>query len=194
MKQRNRKQLIRLSARLLMVSLALLGLGCDERTEETDSGGVLLEVEFVSVPNVVSVNEANTTGGGLVTVTTLNVNSVVARPGSTTSPLMDVELEAIEITFRRVDGGSRVPASLVDRLLFTVPVGGTLTVTNQPIMSLDQLQNPPMSDLLFENGGFDKETGKTFIRMDVIVRVFGRTLGERRVESVPRPHTIEFRQ
>ena len=36
------------STSLILLSLALLAIGCDERTELTDSGGILLEVEFAS--------------------------------------------------------------------------------------------------------------------------------------------------
>ena len=181
--------------RLLMICVALVGLACDERTEETDSGGVLLEVEFSGdgVPVFISVNGTFAVNGE-VAVGSIDINSIVVNNAAPTSALMDIELEALEVTFRRVDSGTRVPPPYVERILGTVPVGGTLTLNNWPIMSTDQLRNPPIEDLLFQNGGFDKETGDTIIRMDLIVRVFGRTLGNRRVESRPRPHTIEFRQ
>lgn len=182
---------------LIVLTPALLFLlSCDERTQETDTGGVLLEVEFSSndVPVIISVNDAVQNNGSLVLVGNIDINSVVADPNGNTSSLMDVELEAMEVTFRRADSGTRVPPAYVERLLSTIPVGGQLTLNDWPIMSVDQFRNPPLSDLLFENGGFDEETGDTIVRLDVIIRVFGRTLGDRRVESVPRPHTIEFRQ
>lgn len=179
---------------LVLLSLALIGLGCDERTEQTDTGGVLLELDFANlIPFRASVNQA-VAGGSVVSADSLVFNSVVADPLASTSDLMDIELESIEVTFERVDGGTRVPPPYVHKLIGTIPVDGTFTVQNMPLMSFDQLSTPPLSDLLFENGGFDKETGLTFVRMNLFIRAFGRTLGNRRVESVPRPHTMEFTQ
>lgn len=177
-------------ARLLVLGLALVvTLGCPERTERTDSGGVLLEVALVDLPGLVSVN-----GNARLQVETMTVNSIVAQPNGETSSLMDVELESYEVTFQRVDGGTRVPVPFVSNILSTVPVGGTLTLTNYLLMTTDQLRNPPLSDLLFENGGFDKETGSTTIKMNLTIRFFGRTLSGREVSSVPRAHTFEFVQ
>ena len=73
-----------------------------------------------------------------------------------------------------------------------MPVGGTLTLTNFPIMSAEQTRSPPLSDLLIINGGFDRETGATFIRLNVTFRAFGTTLTGTRVASQPRTQTIEF--
>jgi len=105
-----------------------------------------------------------------------------------------VELEGIEFTYTRVDRGTRIPSPFFFNLLGTVGAGGTLSYNGMPILSIEQVSNPPISDLLFENGGFDKETGDTVITMNVWVRAYGRTLSGREVQSVPRPHTIEFTQ
>lgn len=179
---------------LVLLALALVWLSCDERTEKTDSGGVLLEVDFGNaIPFRVSVNQA-VGAGSLVTTDSLVINSVIANPLGVSSELMDVELESIEVIFERVDGGTRLPPPYVVKTLATIPAGGSFTILNQELMSFEQLETQPLSDLLFENGGFDKETGRTYIRLNLYIRVFGRTLGNRRVESVSRPHTMEFVQ
>ena len=118
------------SARLLVLLLPLLWLGCEERTEETDSGGVLLEVEFTStgVPVIISVNGSYAVTGA-VTVGTMTVNSVIPNQTVSATDLMDVELEALEVTFRRADTGTRVPPPYVERLLSLVPAGGSLCRT-----------------------------------------------------------------
>ncbi|MCP4662593.1 MAG: hypothetical protein GY856_44930 [bacterium] len=181
--------------RLSLLAIALLVLGCKERTEQVDSGGILLEVEFAAdgIPVRVSMN-SEAAVAGMVQVPTTNIISIVADPTGDVSSLMDVDLEAVEVTYERVDSGTRVPQPYVLNLLGRITVGATLTYQNLPVMSADQLENPPLSDLLYENGGFDKETGDTMIRMNLYLRVFGRTLTGRAVESVPRPHTIEFVQ
>lgn len=177
-------------ARMLVLGLALIVTsGCPERTERTDSGGVLLEVELVDTVGVVSVNTTDR-----LSIETIEVNSIVAQPNGVSSSLMDVELDSYEVSFQRVDSGTRVPVPFVFNIVSTVPVGGTLTLSNYMVMTVDQLRNPPLSDLLFANGGFDKETGNTNIKLNLTIRFFGRTLSGREVSSVPRAQTIEFVQ
>ncbi len=172
---------------MLLLVLPLLVLGCDERTEETDSGGVLLEVEFTSTVSQVGVEENQT-----LSIPTITVSSIVADPSGGTSSLMDVQLRSLETTFTRADTGTRVPPPYFFNIISTVPVGGTLTLSNFPIMSTEQMRSPPLTDLLIANGGFDRETGNTFIRLNVTFRVFGTTLTGTNVASQPRTQTIEF--
>ncbi len=171
----------------MLVVIALLALGCEERTEQTDSGGVLLEVEFTSTVLRVGVEESET-----VTIPTINVTSIVADPTATTSSLMDIQLRTLEVTFARADSGTRIPPPYVFNIIGTVPVGGSLTLTNFPIMSNEQTRVPPLSDLLVANGGFDRETGNTTVRLNVNFRAYGTTLGGTAVSSVTRTQTMEF--
>ncbi len=171
---------------ILLIAL-LLALGCEERTEETDSGGVLIEVEFSSTVLRVGVEETE-----VLTIPTININSIVADPTATTSSLQDVQLRTLEVVFSRADTGSRIPPPYIFNIIGTVPVGGTLTLNNFPIMSTEQTRSPPLSDLLVVNGGFDRETGSTTIRLNVTFRAFGTTLTGTSVSSQPRTQTIEF--
>lgn len=170
---------------LTLTSLALLG--CDEELQETDAGGVALSVEFTVSPSIVGVNDQER-----VTITSMSINSIVLNPSAATSSLMDVEVSTMEVTFTRADSGTRVPVPYVVQLLGTVPVGGNLSYSNLPVMGVQQMRSPPLSDLLFENGATDKETGEDYIRLNVNVRVFGRTRGGEEVASRFRGETIEF--
>lgn len=175
---------------VLLLALSTLGLtlwGCDEELQETDSGGVALRVEFVSSPAVVGVNDSER-----LRVGAMRIDSIVLNPSAARSNLMDVSLSTMEVTFTRADSGTRVPVPYVVQLLGTVPVGGQLTYTNLPILGVEQMRAEPLSDLLYENGGIDKETGEDYIRLNVNVRVFGRTLGGEEVVSRYRGETIEF--
>lgn len=171
---------------IALASLTLL-LGCADPIEETDSGGVILEVEFDNSVFRIGVNDTT-----LVTLNTVTIDSVAVRPGGQTSSLMDVRLRTIEVTYNRVDTGTRVPPAFVYQLTGSIPVDGTLTFNNLPIMTVEQLQNPPLSDLLFENGAIDRETGAQIIKMNVTIRVFGDTLGGTSVVSSPASQTFEF--
>jgi hypothetical protein len=165
----------------------LFALGCEERTEETDSGGVLLEVEFTNTVLFVGVEETP-----VLTIPTITINSIIADPTGGTSSLMDVQLRTLEVTFSRADSGTRVPPPYFANVIATVPAGGTSTLTNFPIMAAEQMRAPPLSDLLIANGGFDRETGQTFIRLDITFRAFGTTLPGTRVATQPRTQTTEF--
>ena len=182
--------------RLVTLSLLVLAtLGCSENEAADQAGdsGVLLDVDWAStggsIPFRVSVNDSDN-----LRIGTITISSLVAEPGGNTSTLMDVELESMEVRFTRGDSGTRVPPPYVVNVLGTVPVNGTLTLQNWDVMSFEQLRTPPLSDLLFENGGFDKETGSTIIRLNLITRVYGTTRGGAEVASKPRIQTIEFTQ
>ena len=172
---------------LMAIAALTLVLGCADPIEDVDSGGVVLEVEFDTSVFRVGVNDAD-----LVSLATVTINSVAVNQTGSTSALMDVRLDTIELTYTRIDTGTRVPPPFVYQLTGSIPVDGTLTFNNMPIMTVEQLQNPPLSDLLFENGAVDRETGAQIIKMNVTIRVFGDTLGGTRVVSSPATQTFEF--
>ncbi|MEM9552990.1 MAG: hypothetical protein AAGC60_01940 [Acidobacteriota bacterium] len=172
----------------LLLALAAVGLlGCEDSIEDTDQGGVALQLEFVDSLFRVGVNDTD-----LVALDTVTIDNVVVRPNGAQSNLMDVQLDTLEFTYTRADTGTRVPPPFVFRVVGVVPVGGNLSYTGLPIMTSDQLRNPPLSDLLFENGAVDAETGSSTITINVTLRAFGRTLGGEEVASSPRTQTIEF--
>jgi hypothetical protein len=186
------------SSRLLILVLpfALLGVGgCSGDAGETDTGGVEIVVtEFDGLPLLVSVNQVADplSGIGLVTVEQIDVESLIEVPGSPTTDLQTVVMQSYEIRFTRADAGTRVPTPLVERVLGTLAPGGNTTYNNLPILRAEQLLNPPLSDLLFLNGGFDSETGSDVIRLNFNLRFFGRTGGGRDVATPVQSFTVEL--
>ena len=172
--------------KILPLTLAVLLFGCSD-LETLDTGGVLLQVEFVDLPGQVGVNESDT-----VQVPSIAVNSIVTNPAGGTSSLMDVLIDVYEVTFVRADTGTRTPPAFIYRRAGTVPVGGTLNLTNFPIMSSEQMRSPPISDLLFENGGIDEETGSSVIKINATFTIYGKTVAGDDVASQPRTETFEF--
>ena len=169
----------------LVVTL-LVTFGCADQ-EEVDQGGVALQVEFVNSPFRVGVNDQDA-----FPIPTIEISSIVANTNAPTSDLMNVALDLYEVTFSRADGGGRVPPPFVFNLSGIVPVGGQLTLSNFPLMSSAQMRGEPLSDLLFENGGFDRETGNSSITLNARFIVFGKTLAGDDVASIPRTETFEF--
>jgi hypothetical protein len=178
----------RVAKTLFALALALTVGACPSRTEKTDGGGVLLSIsDFDELPIAVSVN-----GLGFVQVGRITISNLPKIPGGVTSSLMNVEMESYEVTFTRADRGTRLPVSFVRGIFGQAPVNGTYDLENAPILGPDQLENPPLSDLLFENGGVDDETGDPRITLNLRLRFFGRTLSGDEVATAPATFTIEF--
>ena len=178
---------------LLLLALGLVVAGCESRTDRTDSGGVLLSVtDFDGLPVQASVNATITGSNGLITIDEIVIQNVPANPNGVVSELMNVEMDSYEITFTRADTGTRLPPPFVRDIFGVAPVGGTETYNNLPITSLEQLTTQPLSDLQFQNGGFDRETNSDTILLNFRLRFFGRTLSGDEVETAPIGFTIEF--
>jgi len=177
---------------LLIACLVVVFTACESRTDRTDSGGVLLSItDFDGLPIALGVNSA-LAGGGFVQVEEIRVANVAANPTGDISDLMNVEMVSYEVTFSRADQGTRLPPKFTRGIFGVVPVGGEISYDDLPILGPDQLLVPPLSDLLFEQGGTDSETGQSKIALNLSLRFFGRTLSGNAVETVPARFTIEF--
>lgn len=186
---------MRHAARILFVLAGLLLIaGCDSRLERTDGGGVLLSIsDFDGVPIRVSVGTLRGPAGlGSLQIGSLTIQSIVRDIEGDSSDLMNIEMTSYEVIFTRADNGTRVPPPLVEKIFGVVPAGGTLNYLNLPIMRSDQFDNPPLSDLFLERGGFDKETGRTSVLLNVSIRFFGRSIAGEAVDTPPARFTVEF--
>ena len=172
---------------LLVFAVALAG--CSDRVDDTEGSVILTISAFDGLPIRVSVN-----AGDLVQVGELVLTNVNKEPNGITSDLQNIELQTYEVTFTRADTGTRVPPTRVNGIFGIVPVNGDDTIENLDILGIDQLANPPLSDLLFQNGGFDSETGAAVVQLNVNLRFFGRTLSGDAVASNTVSWLIEFVQ
>ena len=170
---------------LFFLTVLVLALGsCRSRTDRSE-GSVLLSVtDFDELPLVVSVG-----GGGPTQVGEITIQNFAKDPNGTTSDLQSVELRSYEVRFSRRDTGTRLPPPMVRSLFSLVPVNGTTVFENLPFLSLDQLANPPLSDLATH--GADRETGSQVIVLNVTMRFFGRTIAGDDIASDPASFTIE---
>jgi hypothetical protein len=179
----------RKSLTLISLLAVLVGAGsCRSRTDLSTAPVILEFGQIGPVPIGVSVAAADTAGG--VFIPTFTLMSVVKEPGATTSALEDVQITSYQVTYKRLDTGTRVPPPLVAAITQEVPVGAVGTITNLPILCLDQLGNPPLSDLLLF--GHDTETGTAVIVLNVQIQFFGNTLSGDAIASPVAAYTIEF--
>lgn len=171
----------------LALCLPLALAACEATTDKSGDGGVLLTVtEFDGLPIQVSVNSSL-----IVQVLEIEVTNTPKNP-AVVSELMDVNMLSYEVTFTRGDTGTRIPRQFVRGIGGTAPVNGTADYGNLPLMDREQLRSMPLSDLLFENGGLDTETGEDSILLNCSLRFFGRTLSGDEVESAPFNFDLRF--
>jgi hypothetical protein len=173
---------------LLAVSLA--AGSCRSRTDRSAGTVVLTFGDITRPPAIVSVGQTLAAGGTGQVVVGIVLQSVSKDPTGTTGPLQDVEISSYQVIYKRRDTGTRVPPPLVASFTGEVPVNGTLTITAMPIVRLDQLLSPPLSDL--ETFGQDRETGTQVITIDTQITFFGHTLSGDAIASPPASFSIEF--
>ena len=169
----------------LMLALLVALAGCRERTDRSEGTVILSITDFDGLPLVINASDP------IVQVEEIILQNIAKDPTGTTSDLMSIELRSYEIRFVRRDTGTRVPPALVQGVFGLVPVGGTTTLNNLPVMMADQLLNSPLRDLA--RTGVDPETGSTVILLDAYMRFFGRTLSGDDIVSDQARFTLEIR-
>ena len=163
----------RLAPVLALAVLAACLPGCSTNTQGDDASPEFLTVTFDGVP--VRTNVA--TQSPLQIQSTV-YSAVLKNPSGGSSSFLDVRLDDYTVTWRRLDGGTLVPAPETFGIAANgvLPAGGSQTVTNQMYLTATAIQRTPLDRLFPFNGGFDAETGKSEIRMVAIVTVRGHTL------------------
>ena len=125
-------------------------------------------------------------------VATVTIQSVLLQnQTSTTLPtdnrFNDVTIDRYQITYTRTDGGKAIPQGFVRSISGLVVAGGsTSLLTSFLIFDPTAITQAPFAALLPVNGGRDPETGLRFVKMDVILTVFGQTLAGERVSGTTR--------
>jgi hypothetical protein len=165
-------------AAVALTVIAVLGCSTNERTGQTDDGGVILSfVGFGTIPLGMSASQQCF----FFSVDSMTVRSILKSPSQPTSQLMIVELQGYEVTYERLDGGTRVPPRLVHRIAGSIEPGGTFELLDPPLFEIDQCENQPLEDMIEQ--GFDTETTSEVIHMKLGIRFFGKTIAGDDVET-----------
>jgi hypothetical protein len=108
---------------------------------------------------------------------TVEILALVKAPSNVDQRFNDVRLTRYRVSYIRTDGGTLVPAPFVRTIDLLVSAGGGSTNLGGFLAFQSEAFNQaPFVALLPQNGGRDPETGRTAIRMDVVLEVFGETL------------------
>lgn len=116
-----------------------------------------------------------------VAIPSMTIKSQPKAPGTTLGPQDDVILTEWVITPVRSDGGTVASPQWREYRNVTVPAGGTANLLNYRIFPVEHFDKQPLVQLYPQNGGFDRETGKTNIRQRLQIEIFGKTVAGRRV-------------
>lgn len=109
-------------------------------------------------------------------VGTINMQ-VIAKNSSVSGEFTQVRVTRYRVSYQRTDGGRLVPASFVRSVDTLIGVGSSGSLTQFTIVEADAVNQAPFAALLPQNGGRDPDTGRPVVKMDVIVEIFGETLG-----------------
>jgi hypothetical protein len=98
----------------------------------------------------------------------------------------DVRVFRYQVSYVRTDGGRTVPAPFVQSIDTLLTTGGSPQGSNFLVFREEALSQAPFAALQPQNGGRDPDTGSRFVRMDVVLTVFGRTLAGEDVSGTTR--------
>lgn len=102
---------------------------------------------------------------------------VIPKRTDVSGTAAQVRVTRYRVSYQRTDGGRLVPASFVRSIDVLIGVGASSALGDFLVIEPDALTQAPFAALLPQNGGRDPDTGRPFVKMDVIVEIFGETLG-----------------
>jgi hypothetical protein len=99
----------------------------------------------------------------------------------------DVRVTSYRVSYRRIDGGTAVPAPFVRPMDALIPTGGGATPLSKFIvLTGDAFSQAPFASLLPQNGGRDPQTGRAVVSLEVTIEIFGETLAGSNVSGATR--------
>jgi hypothetical protein len=179
---------MRLKNIAMIVAIALPSvaiLSCKSVAQE--SGPVELVVAGTQTINQVDLQGGATgcaTSLGTVSLRVLLLQNQNDPQHATNNNLNDVKLDRYQVTYLRTDGGKLVPPSFVRSSSQVITVtGGNQSLSDFIAFETNAFNQAPFVALQPQNGGKDPETGLGFVKMDIILTVFGQTLAGDRVQG-----------
>jgi len=174
-----------ISPALILAAVALLPLaaGCTNKQGETESPVYMTTNLVTGAPQSLTFNIAPDVP---LQLNTMVVTSHGKSP-SVTDPqgFQTIELQTYVVHYTRLDGGTKVPPDATFAVGGTIPLNGSITISNYPVMTPAAVQESPFDQLLPFNGGIDSETGQPTIHLGVTVTFYGETVAGTRVKSEP---------
>lgn len=181
-----RMKQIAMIAAVALPSLAILS--CNSIARES------APVELV-VSGTQNLNQVDLQGGAAGCATSLGTVEISVRLlqnqndplHPTNNNFNDVKLDRYQVTYLRTDGGKLVPPSFVRSTSQVIAATGTpQSLSDFLAFETNAFNLAPFAALLPQNGGRDPETGLSFVKLDIILTVYGQTLAGERVQGSAR--------
>lgn len=167
---RTMKNLVRLTA----LATVVLTLGACSNEIVSDAAPV--ELVVTNTQNLLKLDILGGEGCD-ETVGTIDMTVIPKAGNSGEGDFDQVRVRTYRVSYRRIDGGTLVPSSFVRPIDTTIGVGASSGDTLFQILEGDTYTRAPFAALFPQNGGVDPETGRRVVTLQVIVEVFGETLG-----------------
>src|SRR5712691_6029404 len=147
----------------LMVVMALTAFSCSNEFNRSSSPVVLI------VTNTQAIQQIDLNGNGSSGNTNCNKDigsiSIQERLKVLTSNVdqrfQDVRITSYRVSYRRIDGGTAVPAPFVRPIDILVAAGSSGSLSKFIVLTGDAIAQAPFASLLPTNGGRDPQTGRT---------------------------------
>lgn len=171
-------------ALIAMVALSSVALlSCNSVARE--SSPVLLVVSGTQNLNQIDLQPGAAGCAASIGTVQMNVRQIEATTART--DLNDVKLDRYQVTYLRTDGGKLVPPTFVRSTAQLLPVGSAgVALSDFVAFETNALNLAPFAALLPQNGGKDPDTGLGFVKMDIVLTVYGSTLAGERVSGSAR--------
>ncbi|HEV7425453.1 MAG TPA: hypothetical protein VGQ46_03730 [Thermoanaerobaculia bacterium] len=128
---------------------------------------------------------ATTLGTVLMSVRLLQNQNDPTHP--TNNNFNDVKLDRYQVTYQRTDGGKLIPPTFVRSTAQVIAAGASPQgLSDFIVFETNAFNLAPFASLLPQNGGRDPETGLNFVKMDIILTIYGQTLAGERVQGSAR--------
>jgi len=157
----------------LIISCALL-LGSCNNEGEAQARLIIQSIDQINDPFGDVLNSNGVIPPDLVDITLLSLP--INLNDGTSGTYGDILVDLINVTFTRLDGGTDVPAGFSIPVTLRVPISGTATIQNLPILPSTVKNTFPISDLI--TFGYERTTNFTSIRMQINIEISGKTLAE----------------
>ena len=144
---------------------------------------------IVTITPSVSAVDVGSGAGSSQTFGTVNVRAPFLSEDShmpMDNTFRDVLLRSYRVTYARTDGGREVPRSFVKSISGRLSTGAAASLSEFQAFQPGALERAPFTNLLPRNGGRDRETGKPFVEMEVVIEVVGETLSGEQVSGMAR--------
>lgn len=162
--------------RLILAVLAIAAMASLSCSRELTSDAAPVTLVLSSTQALSQIDLQFGATGCAVNLGTINMR-IIPKNSTASSDLTSVRVNRYRVSYKRLDGGTQVPRSFVRSMDALIRQGETVGLSDFIVFESDALSQAPFAALQPQNGSRDPETGRPFVKLEVILEVFGETLG-----------------